>query len=75
VLAQRTIGMNVGNLLFGQAVYRTLSVPGTDIVPNGYLTTRSGVEDKYIQRINDEFDGFVVPLANAFRQVNGLPNT
>lgn len=44
-----------------------LSTPGTEIVPNNYMTGRVGIDDKLIQRINDEYDKFVVPLANAFR--------
>lgn len=67
VLAQRTIGMNIGNLVFGQSVHRTLSVPGAEIVTNSYLGSKAGVDASYAQRINDEFDRFVVPLANAFR--------
>lgn len=68
VLAQNLINTNVGNLLFGQSVYRMLSVPGAEVVAESYLTGRNGIDAKYIGRINDEFDGFVVPLANAFRR-------
>ncbi|GAB3247890.1 polysaccharide pyruvyl transferase family protein [Arthrobacter pigmenti] len=67
VLTQDTLPGNVGNLLFGQSVYRTLSVPGTEIVPNNFLSSRPGVDDAYVQQINEGFDGFVLPLANAFR--------
>ena len=73
VLAQNTIANNVGNLIFGQAVHRTLSVPGAELIPNGYLASRAGLNGNYIQRVNDEFDGFVIPLANAFRTAF-LPN-
>lgn len=66
-LSQDTHRANVGNLLFGQSVHRTLSVPGTEIVSNNYLSSRPGVDDQYVQQINDGFDRFVVPLANAFR--------
>lgn len=66
-LTQDTHRANVGNLLFGQSVHRTLSVPGTEIVSNNYLSSRAGVDDHYVQQINDGFDRFVVPLANAFR--------
>ncbi|HET7303514.1 MAG TPA: polysaccharide pyruvyl transferase family protein [Segeticoccus sp.] len=67
VLAQDVIATNIGNLLFSQSVMRALSVPGADVVPNSYMAGRRGVDDAYIARINDEFDHFVVPLANAFR--------
>lgn len=67
VLTQNVIATNIGNLLFGQSVFRTLSVEGTEVVANSYSSSRPGIDGKYIQRINDGFDGFVVPLANAFR--------
>jgi Polysaccharide pyruvyl transferase len=60
-------GRNVGNLVFGDAVHRLLSVPGTEVISNSYLTERSGVDRRYIDRLNAEFDHFVIPLANAFR--------
>ncbi len=65
-MARNVVGTNAGNLLFGEAVHKALSVPGVEVVSNGYLTER-GVTDRHIQRINEEFDAFVVPLANAFR--------
>lgn len=67
VLTQNVIATNIGNLLFGQSVFRALSVEGTEVIANSYNAGRPGIDDRYIQRINDEFDGFVVPLANAFR--------
>lgn len=67
VAAQDVIATNAGNLLFGQSMFRALSVEGTEVVANGYSTDRRGIDDRYIQRINDEFDSFVIPLANAFR--------
>lgn len=60
-------GSNVGNLLFSDAVYRTLNTPGTELVPDAFTTERDGVDSAHIARINDEFDHFVLPLANAFR--------
>lgn len=58
---------NVGNLFFTSAVHRAVSVPGAEVVSNSYLTERGGIDDQYIDQINNEFDSFVVPLANAFR--------
>ncbi|GAA1530622.1 polysaccharide pyruvyl transferase family protein [Microbacterium ginsengiterrae] len=60
-------GANSGNLLFSNAVFRTLSVPGAELVPDSFTTERAGVDDDHVTRINDEFDNFVIPLANAFR--------
>lgn len=60
-------GRNVGNLVFGDAMHRLLSVPGTDVVTNSFLSERKGVTKEYVARIDEEFDHFVIPLANAFR--------
>src|SRR5690606_1114362 len=60
-------GRNVGNFVFTDAVHRILSTPGTEIASNSYLSERPGVTRRYVARINDEFDAFVIPLANAFR--------
>ncbi|NLF05170.1 MAG: polysaccharide pyruvyl transferase family protein, partial [Actinomycetales bacterium] len=60
-------GRNVGNFVFTDAVHRIISTPDTEVVSNSYLSERPGVTRHYIDRINDEFDAFVIPLANAFR--------
>ncbi|MGP5318255.1 polysaccharide pyruvyl transferase family protein [Arthrobacter rhombi] len=67
VLTGNVLATNIGNLLFGQSVHRMLSTPGTEITPNNYMTGRAGIDDRLINQINDEYDHFVVPLANAFR--------
>jgi hypothetical protein len=61
-----TFGTNVGNVAFSDSVFRLLSVPGVEVVANGYSTERSPLPEHF-DRINAEFDAFVVPLANAFR--------
>ena len=60
-------GANVGNLLFTSAVHRAVSVPGTDVVSNSLLTELPGTDKAYIDKINADYDSFVIPLANAFR--------
>jgi polysaccharide pyruvyl transferase WcaK-like protein len=58
---------NMGNMVFSDAMHRMLSRPSVEVVVNSYLGERSGVTPAYLERINAEFDHFVVPLANAFR--------
>ncbi|MDG4794678.1 polysaccharide pyruvyl transferase family protein [Micromonospora sp. WMMD1082] len=60
-------GRNVGNLVFTEAVHKLISVPGTEVVSNSFLSERPGVDQAYVNRVNEEYDLFVVPLANAFR--------
>ena len=61
-LQQNVIATNSGNLVFSDAAFKILSTPGTEVVSAG---TRADVSAA--GRINDEYDVFVVPLANAFR--------
>lgn len=60
-------GANVGNLLFTNAVYRALNVPDADVIVDSLETESPRINRQYIERINEEFDLFVLPLANAFR--------
>jgi Polysaccharide pyruvyl transferase len=66
-------GKNVGNLVFSDSMHRILSVPGSEVVANTFLGERDGVTAPYLDNINNTFDHFVVPLANAFR-MSFLPN-
>lgn len=66
-LAQDVMNTNVGNYLFQHAVHRSLSVPGAEIVSNSTLSETRPATEEEIARVNEEFDLFVVPLANAFR--------
>ncbi|WP_458243731.1 polysaccharide pyruvyl transferase family protein [Streptomyces sp. MAI_2237] len=61
-LHQDVIATNSGNLIFSDAAHKILETPGTEVVSNGIRTDVSAAE-----RINEEYDVFVVPLANAFR--------
>lgn len=56
------LGTNAGNLIFSNAAHKILSTPDTRVDSNGLVVYRGLVE-----RINSEYDAFVVPLANAFR--------
>lgn len=58
---------NAGNLLFTNAVYRLLNTAASDVVSDSLTTERKGVTRSHIDRINNEFDHFVLPLANSLR--------
>lgn len=66
--AKGVFGRNSGNLVFSDAVHKIISTPSATVVSNSYLTERVDVDRAYVDRINDEFDMFVIPLANAFRR-------
>ncbi|HEY4608953.1 MAG TPA: polysaccharide pyruvyl transferase family protein, partial [Ilumatobacteraceae bacterium] len=55
-------GSNVGNLLFQQAVIKTLTLPDNELECNGYYVRPADVD-----RINASCDVLVLPFANQFR--------
>lgn len=58
------VGGNAGNLMFFHSIVRTLLKDNTEI---DYINTKQSVEEEEIERINAEYDAFIIPLANAFR--------
>ncbi|MEU4653422.1 polysaccharide pyruvyl transferase family protein [Streptomyces sp. NPDC023723] len=61
---QDLIGTNTGNLIFSDSAHKMLSAPDTEVVSNGIRTNSS---PERAAEINEQYDVFVVPLANAFR--------
>ena len=61
-LHEDVFATNSGNLIFSDATHKILETPRAKVVSNG-ITTRVADAD----RINSEYDVFVIPLANAFR--------
>ncbi|MEU3945498.1 polysaccharide pyruvyl transferase family protein [Streptomyces sp. NPDC029526] len=61
-LHRDVIATNSGNLIFSDAAHKILTTPDTEVVSNGMRADPAAAG-----RINDEYDVFVVPLANAFR--------
>ena len=61
-LAENLIGTNSGNLLFSTAAVRLLSARNIEVLPERFNVTPDQADE-----INERYDRFVVPLANAFR--------
>ncbi|MFC9912268.1 polysaccharide pyruvyl transferase family protein [Streptomyces sp. NPDC059862] len=61
-LHRDVIATNSGNLIFSDAAHKILQTPHTEVVSNGIRTNVAAAG-----RINEQYDVFVVPLANAFR--------
>ncbi|MFF8030884.1 MULTISPECIES: polysaccharide pyruvyl transferase family protein [unclassified Streptomyces] len=61
-LHRDVIATNSGNLIFSDAAHKILTARDTEVVSNGIQTDLTAAG-----RINEEYDAFVVPLANAFR--------
>lgn len=62
VIDKNLIGNNSGNIIYAQSVYKTLSYPEINIDVNRYKVK---IEDA--DTINEKYDAFVMPFANAFR--------
>lgn len=62
VLERNLIGGNSGNLLFLQATWKILGAPGVEIAPDRLVAKPSAADE-----INERYDVYVIPLANAFR--------
>lgn len=66
-LAQDVMNSNVGNYLFAHSVHKSLMTRGTELVSNSTLSETKPARSGDWERINERFDAFIVPLANAFR--------
>jgi hypothetical protein len=62
LLERNLIGNNVGNLIFQDAAYRLLGAPGVELSVDGLR-----LEPRDAGEINERYDAYVVPFANAFR--------
>lgn len=61
-LDRNPIGNNSGNLMFAAGAHKLLSAADTEVIP-----TTLNYAPWTADRVNEEFDAFVLPLANAFR--------
>lgn len=58
---------NSGNILFTSAVHRAVSIPGVEVVTDGHRFDWQDVPDSVAGKMNERFDRYVLPLADAFR--------
>ncbi|AXT84514.1 hypothetical protein C6I20_04420 [Aeromicrobium sp. A1-2] len=64
------MGANAGNLLYANAVARTLAAR-SNRVETGAFDAHLVDRAAWVRKINKRYDHYVVPLANAFRYKNG----
>lgn len=64
VIGENSIGGNSGNLVYAYSVYRALMTEDTKIDSTYY---RLDYSEREIEKINEKYDCFVIPLADAFR--------
>lgn len=63
MMKKNTIGRNVGNFVYAYSVFRNMYSEDTELVSDYYST-----DIKNADYINENYDAYVLPLANAFRQ-------
>jgi hypothetical protein len=61
-LDRNLIGSNSGNLIFLEASYKILATRGTTVTPDRFRARPGQAAE-----INERYDAYVIPLANAFR--------
>ena len=66
-LTQDVFNSNSGNFLFQHSVWKALDVAPHELVANSTLSERRAASAQDAAVINDEFDRFVIPMANSFR--------
>jgi hypothetical protein len=61
-LLRNMIADNAGNLLFSVAAHKILETDDTKVTADRFL-----IDLRHADRINERYDAYVIPLANAFR--------
>ncbi|MDN6572555.1 MAG: polysaccharide pyruvyl transferase family protein, partial [Staphylococcus equorum] len=62
IIKRNAIGNNVGNLIYAFSIFRNLSTYNVKLVPDYYRVNPADAE-----KINQTYDSYVLPLANAIR--------
>jgi hypothetical protein len=65
-LSKNLLGHNSGNLVFLETAYKILDTRDAEITPDRFAAYKMGADE-----INERFDVYVIPLANAFRATFG----
>lgn len=68
VMVRDSIGTNAGNLLYSYGVFRTLMTEDTVIDMDHYAVEGRRFSEADIEYINSEYDAYVLPMADAFRE-------
>lgn len=63
VLKNNKLGYNAGNLLYAYSAFRLLKRDDTEVISTNYEIKKLNADE-----INEKFDFFILPLADAFRE-------
>ena len=67
VLLENLMGGNNGNWLYQYSLFRTLMVDDS-VKIDIFNANKQTVDDAFIRKVNEKYDYFVIPLANAFKK-------
>ena len=70
VLLENLMGGNSGNWLYQYSLFRTLMVDSS-VKIDIFNANKQTVDDSFIKSVNESYDCFVIPLANAFKKSFG----
>ena len=59
-------GANIGNMIFLNSIVKTLLVDD-DTTMDFINLKKKKITDEYIEKVNQSYDAFIIPLANAFK--------
>src|SRR5699024_4340902 len=63
MILKNLIGGNIGNLIYAYSIYRNLMTEDVEIIPDRYR-----IDEKDADMINKNYDAYIIPLADAFRE-------
>ena len=66
-LTQDVFNSNSGNFLFQHSVWKSLAIEPHELVANSTLSERRKSSTSDANVVNEQFDQFVIPMANSFR--------
>ena len=67
IIIRDRLGTNSGNMLYAFSVMRTLMTEDTQIDIDNYYAERGFYTNEDVERINSEYEAYILPLADAFR--------
>lgn len=66
VLLKNLMGGNIGNWLYQFSLFKALMIDESTVI-DIFNPTKKKVDHAFIEKVNSEYDVFVLPLANAFK--------
>ncbi|MGN1419662.1 MAG: polysaccharide pyruvyl transferase family protein [Acutalibacteraceae bacterium] len=66
VILNNLMGGNIGNWLYQYSLYRAL-MTDENVAIDAFDFNKNSMDKDFIDRVNEQYDAFILPLANAFK--------